>query len=100
MRLPQEKCSAVHATLGRMTTAPPPVSLRLGRDGLSALEEIARRRGISRAEAARQAITETAERERRRSGLAAEVRELMADEAYVKEALEVADLMEQLRGPR
>ena len=83
-----------------MAPAPPPLSLRLGPDGLSALDQIARRRGISRAEAARQAIAETAERDRRRSGLAAEARRLMADDAYAKEALEVADLMEQLRGPR
>ena len=83
-----------------MGIASPPLSLRLGPDGLRALDEIARRRGISRAEAARQAIAETAERERRRSGLAAEARRLMADEAYVREALEVAGLMEQLRGSR
>ncbi|MGH2871378.1 MAG: ribbon-helix-helix protein, CopG family [Solirubrobacteraceae bacterium] len=83
-----------------ITTAPPPLSLRLGRDGLSSLDEIARRRGISRAEAARQAIAETAARERRRGGLAAEARRLMADDGYVTEALEVADLMEHLRGPR
>lgn len=79
--------------------APPPLSLRLGRDGLRELDEIARRRGISRAEAARQAITETAERERRRRGLAAEARALMKDLDYVREAREVSDLMEQLRGP-
>jgi predicted transcriptional regulator len=83
-----------------MATAPPPLSLRLGTDGLSALDEIARRRGISRAEAARQAIAETAARERRRGGLAAEARRLMDNDAYVQEAFEVADLMEQLRGPR
>ena len=76
----------------------PPLSLRLGRDGLSALEEIARLRGVSRAEAARQAIAETAERQRRRTGLAAEARRLMADPAYVSEAREVAGLMEDLRG--
>jgi hypothetical protein len=63
------------------------------------LDEIARRRGISRAEAARQAISETARRDRRRAGLAAEVRALMQDEAYVREAREVAALMEELRGP-
>ena len=80
--------------------SPPPLSLRLGRDGLRALDEIARRRGLTRAEAARQAIAETAERERARSGLAAEARELMKDRAYVREAREVAELMEQLRGPR
>ena len=83
-----------------MASAPTPLSLRLGPDGLSALDEIARRRGISRAEAARQAITETAARDRRRGGLAAEARQLMADASYVKEVREVADLMEQLRGPR
>jgi predicted transcriptional regulator len=80
-------------------SAPPPLSLRLGRDGFRELDEIARRRGITRAEAARQAIAETAERERRRRGLAAEARALMENREYVREAREVADLMEQLRGP-
>jgi predicted transcriptional regulator len=78
----------------------PPLSLRLGRDGMKALEEIARQRGISRAEAARQAIAETAERERRRRGLAAEARKLVENPEYVREAREVASLMEELRGPR
>jgi len=64
------------------------------------LDEIARRRGVSRAEAARQAIAETAERERRRKGLAAEAAALAGDPDYVREAREVAALMEQLRGPR
>jgi hypothetical protein len=54
---------------------------------------------LSRAEAARQAIAETAERERRRGGLAAEARSLMQNAHYVQEAREVADLMEMLRGP-
>lgn len=66
---------------------------------MSALDQIARRRGISRAEAARQAIAETAERERRRGGLADEARRLMQDERYVEEAREVAEMMETLRGP-
>jgi hypothetical protein len=56
-----------------------PLSLRLGADGWIALEDIARKRGLTRAEAARQAIAETAERERRRSGLAAEVARLTDD---------------------
>lgn len=76
-----------------------PISLRLGTDGMRALDDLARRRGITRAEAARCAITETAARERRRSGLAAEARRLIQDPAYVKEAREVAALMEELRGP-
>jgi metal-responsive CopG/Arc/MetJ family transcriptional regulator len=74
--------------------------LRLGREGLHALDEIARRRGVTRAEAARQAITETAERERRRRNLAAEAAALAKDPAYVREARAVAALMEQLRGSR
>jgi len=83
-----------------VASAPHPLSLRLGRDGLSALDAIARRRGLSRAEAARQAIAETAERERRRGRLAAEARRLMQNKHYLREAREVADLMETLRGPR
>jgi hypothetical protein len=78
--------------------APSPLSLRLGRDGLRELDELARRRGITRAEAARQAIAETAERERRRRGLAAEARALMENREYIRDAEEVAELMEQLRG--
>jgi hypothetical protein len=62
------------------------------------LEELARRRGISKAEAARQAIEEAAQRERKRGGLAAEARRLMSDPDYVKEMREVADMMEELRG--
>ena len=93
-------CSAIRATPVYMASSPPPLSLRLGRDGLRALDEIARRRGLTRAEAARQAIAETAERERRRAGLAAEARALMKDRAYVREAREVAALMEQLSGSR
>jgi predicted transcriptional regulator len=56
-----------------------PLSLRLGADGWHALEDIARKRGVTRAEAARQAISETAERDRRWSGLAAEVAQLADD---------------------
>lgn len=62
-----------------MTSASHPLSLRLGADGWRALEDIARKRGLTRAEAARQAIAETAERERRRSGLKAEVAQLADD---------------------
>ena len=62
-----------------MASTSHPLSLRLGDDGWRALEDIARKRGVTRAEAARQAIAETAERERRRSGLAAEVASLADD---------------------
>ena len=77
-------------------TAASPVSLRLGSEGLRALDDIARRRGISRAEAARQAIAETAARDRRRGGLAAEARSLMQNEAYVAEAQQLAASMDPL----
>ncbi len=76
-----------------------PLSLRLGPDGLQALDEIALRRGVTRSEAARQAIAEAAQRERKHAGLAAEVRSLLEDPAYLREAREVAALMEELRGP-
>lgn len=88
----------MYATFGGMAPAPPPLSLRLGPDGQEALLEIAGRRGISRAEAARQAIRETAARDRLRNGLAAEARRLMKDPAYVSETREVAAMMEELRG--
>jgi predicted transcriptional regulator len=81
-----------------MRSAPPPLSLRLGADGVRALDELARRRNVTRAEVARQVIAEAAERERRRAGLAAEAAALMRDPAYVAEVREVAELMEQLRG--
>jgi predicted transcriptional regulator len=83
-----------------MRSSPPPLSLRLGADGFRALDEIARRRRVTRAEAARQAIAETAERERRRAGLAAEAAALARDPAYVAEAREVAAMMEALGGSR
>jgi hypothetical protein len=81
-----------------MSKAPPPLSLRLGHTGTHALEALARARGVSKAEAARQAIEEAAEREQRRSGLASEVQLLMEDPADVEEAGEVAKMMEELRG--
>lgn len=62
-----------------MASASQPLSLRLGAEGQRALETIARKRGITRSEAARQAIAETAERESRRAGLAAEVARLAED---------------------
>jgi hypothetical protein len=73
-----------------------PLSLRLGAVGQRALEDIARKRGITRAEAARQAIAETAERERRRSGLAAEVARLAADPVDCAERGQVMADMEAL----
>lgn len=84
------------ATLTGVSKTPPPLSLRLGRAGTRALENLARLRGVSKAEAARQAIEETAKRESQRSGLAAEARRLSEDPAYVKEAREIVAEMEGL----
>jgi hypothetical protein len=81
-----------------MPPAPPPVSLRLGQRGTRSLEELARRRGVSRAEAARQAIEEAAARGRK-TDLKAEARRLMDDPAYVAEARDVAEMMEELGDP-
>jgi hypothetical protein len=71
----------------------------LGRAGKRALEDLAQLRGVSKAEAARQAIEEAAERERKRSELARDAQRLAEDPAYVEEAREIVDLMEGLRGP-
>lgn len=74
------------------------MSLRLSEDSHREVELLARRRGISKVEAIRQAISEAASREVRRSGLRAEAEALMRDPAYVAEAREIAAMMEELRG--
>jgi hypothetical protein len=89
--------SVDRATLEEVSQTPPPLSLRLGRAGTRALENLARLRGVSKAEAARQAIEETAERESQQSGLAAEARRLSEDPVYVEEAREIVALLEDLR---
>lgn len=72
----------------------------MGSEGHRALEDLARLRGVTPAEAARQAIGEAAERERRRSGLAAEARALAEDPEYRAHAQELASEMAELRlGP-
>src|SRR5215212_7508854 len=95
---PPCKSSVVQSALQCCDASATALSLRLGPAGLRALDEIARRRGVTRAEAARQAIAETAERERRRAGLAAEAASLARDPAYVAEAREVAALMDGPQG--
>jgi predicted transcriptional regulator len=71
--------------------------VRLDAEAVEVLGELARRRRVSRSEAACQAIVETAARDRRRNGLAAEARALMGDPAYVAEAREVVVMMRELR---
>jgi Arc/MetJ-type ribon-helix-helix transcriptional regulator len=56
--------------------------------------------GVSRSDAIRQALIETAQARLRRRAIAHEMAQLEADEADRAEMAEVAALMEELRGPR
>jgi Ribbon-helix-helix protein, copG family len=74
------------------------ISVRLDRDALLALAQL-EATGISRSEAIRRAILESASRLRRRAALAAEVAALEADEDDRREMLDVAAFMESMRAP-
>jgi predicted transcriptional regulator len=82
-------------TLVVMTVA---ISVRLDDETLRALSQL-EAAGLSRSEAIRRAILDSAARMRRRSALADEVAALEADEDDRREMLEVAALMESLRAP-
>jgi Arc/MetJ-type ribon-helix-helix transcriptional regulator len=56
--------------------------------------------GVSRSDAIRQALVEAAAAHHRRRAVAHEVAQLQADEVDRAEMLEVAAMMEELRGPR
>ncbi|MDP9068991.1 MAG: ribbon-helix-helix protein, CopG family [Actinomycetota bacterium] len=72
------------------------VSIRLDPEAERALARL-QATGMSRSEAIRRALVESAEKLRRRELVAAEVAALEADEADRREMLEVASLMESLR---
>ena len=72
------------------------ISVRLDRDALQALAQL-EATGLSRSEAIRQAILDSANRLRGRAALAAEVAGLEADEDDRREMLAVAAFMESLR---
>jgi hypothetical protein len=72
------------------------ISLRLDDEAQRALGQL-EAAGMSRSEAIRRAIIESAARLRRRAALAQEVAALEADEADRREMLEVAAMMESLR---
>ena len=74
------------------------ISVRLDDETLRALHRL-EASGLSRSEAIRRAILESAARLGRRKALADEVAALEADEADRREMLEVAGLMESLRAP-
>ena len=74
------------------------ISLRLDDEALLALNQL-EAAGLSRSEAIRRAIIESAARLQRRTALAQEVAALEADEADRREMLEVAAVMESMRAP-
>lgn len=76
-----------------MTSA---VSVRLDAETLQALTQL-EATGLSRSEAIRRAILDSAARLHRRAALAAEVAALEADEDDRREMLEVAAMMESMR---
>jgi Arc/MetJ-type ribon-helix-helix transcriptional regulator len=75
------------------------ISVRLDRDALQALAQL-EATGLSRSEAIRRAILDSASRLRRKAALAAEAAELEADEDDRREMLKVATFMERMRAAR
>jgi Arc/MetJ-type ribon-helix-helix transcriptional regulator len=74
------------------------ISVRFDAETLRALAQL-EATGISRSEAIRRAILESAGRLRTRAALAAEVAALEADEGDRREMLAVAEFMESMRAP-
>jgi len=74
------------------------ISVRLDSEAERALRSL-EAAGLTRSEAIRSALIESARRVRRSSEIAAEVADLEADEVDRKEMLAVASLMESLRAP-
>jgi len=75
------------------------ISVRLDDEALRALTQL-QAAGLSRSEAIRRAIIDSATRLRRGKALAAEVAALEADEVDRREMLEVAAMMESMRASR
>jgi predicted transcriptional regulator len=74
------------------------ISVRLDPEAMRALAQL-EATGISRSEAIRRAILDSASRIRRRAALAAEVAALEADETDRREMADVASFMESMRAP-
>jgi Arc/MetJ-type ribon-helix-helix transcriptional regulator len=72
------------------------ISVRLDPEALRALAQL-ESTGLSRSDAIRKAILDSASRLRRRAAVAAEVAALEADEDDRREMREVADFMESMR---
>jgi Arc/MetJ-type ribon-helix-helix transcriptional regulator len=75
------------------------ISVRLNEEAIRALGRL-EATGLSRSEAIRRALVETAARLGDHKALAAEIAGLEADEADVAEMRAVADMMESLRASR
>ena len=75
------------------------ISVRLDAEALRALTQL-EAAGLSRSEAIRRAILDSAARLQRRTALAAEVAALEADEDDRREMLEVTAIMETMRAAR
>jgi len=75
------------------------ISVRLDDEAERALRSL-EAAGLSRSEAIRSALIDSARRMQRRSELAAEVAALEADDADREEMFEIASLMESLRASR
>jgi predicted transcriptional regulator len=75
------------------------ISVRLDDEALRALTQL-EAAGLSRSDAIRRAIIDTAARQQRGKALAAEVAALEADDVDREEMLEVASLMENMRASR
>jgi Arc/MetJ-type ribon-helix-helix transcriptional regulator len=73
-----------------------PISVRLDREALQALAQL-EATGLSRSEAIRRALLDSAGRLRKRAALAAEVAALESDEDDRREMTEVAAFMESMR---
>lgn len=78
---------------------PKAISVRLDDEALGALQRL-EALGLSRSDAIRKALVESAARLRDKSVLRAEVQAIEADEDDRREMLKVAALMESLRAPR
>jgi predicted transcriptional regulator len=75
------------------------ISVRLDDEALRALTQL-EAAGLSRSDAIRRAIIDSAARQQRGKALAAEVAALEADDLERDEMLEVASIMESMRAPR
>jgi Arc/MetJ-type ribon-helix-helix transcriptional regulator len=85
----------IRATLAPVTA----ISVRLDEEALRALTQL-EAAGLSRSEAIRRAIIDSATRLQRGKALAAEVAALEADDVDRREMLEVAAMMESMRASR